>query len=399
MSDKNVVLYKTRKTQLKKVREIANRLLNENKEVKPQKNTTWERERVENNIARLKEIIAGINKNLTDEAVKVYVFTKIADLRKKKEKNGSSFGKTILKNFKESILLFELAKYSVSYSIENDFYWNKDGTINDHLELALGIRHPDTFGVYCEGKVIFIQEHVIPYLASSSTYNCDLISSIMSDFKHQQYANSNILLMVVIEGMTREMCKQLYIRQNPTKSIKYAEEFVRSYQSLETLVNKPNWKNDIPHDFFAAVEMANFIDSPQLEEAKQKLKKYESSSRSALVRMEELLKILSDQAMSDVERNEKASAVIVGFSGEFKSWISCDREKVYVSIKVELQFLVRRFKDDRNEMIHGRFDSYNKKWKSNIYLSAVIALYKLMIRLDAIYTKNNHIVAEGDLGN
>jgi len=74
-------------------------------------------------------------------------------------------------------------------------------------------------------------------------------------------------------------------------------------------------------------------------------------------------------------------------------WIDFEKQSVYVSIKVELQFLVRRFKDDRNEMIHGGFASYNKKWKSNIYLSAVIALYKLMKKLDQIYGKTTHCIA------
>ncbi|QPH40090.1 hypothetical protein [Pedobacter endophyticus] len=66
-------------------------------------------------------------------------------------------------------------------------------------------------------------------------------------------------------------------------------------------------------------------------------------------------------------------------------WVDFEKQPVYVSIKVELQFLVRRFKEDRNEMIHGGYESYNKKWKSNSYLSAIIATCNLMKKLDRVY--------------
>lgn len=372
---------------------MANLFLEENKSIKSKLTSKWEEERVESNIANLKEIIIGINKELSDEAIKKYVTESLVDFMASKKEKKYTFGGHLLKNFTESMLPFDIAKYSLCYSIDNDFYWVKDGTVKDHYEVALGLRDPETFGIYCGEKITFIQKYILPYLASSSDYNGELLASVVSNFDHQKAANSNILLMVVIEGMVRAMCTQLYLRQNPGETVDQAVKFIRKFQSMESLIMKPNWKDDIPYDFFAAISLSKHINDPQLTLTKEKLKAAESFHQEILQRSRSISAILADTTLTDSEKQERASVLTNAALENIAPWIDFEKQSVYVSIKMELQFLVRRFKDDRNEMIHGGFASYNKKWKSNIYLSAVIALYKLMKKLDQIYGETTHCIA------
>ncbi|GAA4203242.1 hypothetical protein GCM10022289_19190 [Pedobacter jeongneungensis] len=364
---------------------MANGFLEENISIKTKLTAKWEQERVESNIAHLKEIIAGLNKELGEKAIKDHVQESLIELMSHKKAKKKSMGAKLLKNFTENMVPYEIARYSLNYSIENDFYWTKDGTIGDHYEVALGIRDPETFGVYCGEKIAVIKETVLPYLKDYMDYNVDLLNSVVINFEQQQPANSNILLMVVIEGMLRAMCTKLYLRQNPAVTQQEATKFVRKYQSMESLIIKPDWKNDIQYDFFAAVNLAKHIDDPQLDQAKEKLRVAEKFQKEILSRSARVAEVLADPTLTDEDKQDRAMKITNAALEDIAPWVGFEKQPVYVSIKVELQFLVRRFKDDRNEMIHGGYESYNKKWKSNSYLAAVIATCNLMKKLDRIY--------------
>lgn len=364
---------------------MANRFLEENISIKSKLTAKWEQERVESNIAHLKEIIAGLNKELSEKAIKDHVQETLIELVSHKKAKKKSMGANLLKNFTENMLPYEIAKYSLNYSIDNDFYWTKDGTIGDHYEVALGIRDPETFGVYCSENIANIREFVLPYLKDYLDYDGDLLESIVTNFDQQQPANSNILLMVVIEGMVRAMCAKLYLRQNPSATQQQATKFIKKFQSMESLIIKPDWKNDIPYDFFAAINLAKHIDDPQLEQAKEKFRAAEKFRKEILSRSARVLEILADPTLTDQDKQDRAVEITNAALGDITPWVDFEKQPVYVSIKVDLQFLVRRFKDDRNEMIHGGYESYNKKWKSNSYLSAIIATCNLMKKLDRVY--------------
>ncbi|WP_344851255.1 hypothetical protein [Pedobacter jeongneungensis] len=383
--DLNATLFNERKNKLRKIRAMANGFLEENISIKTKLTAKWEQERVESNIAHLKEIIAGLNKELGEKAIKDHVQESLIELMSHKKAKKKSMGAKLLKNFTENMVPYEIARYSLNYSIENDFYWTKDGTIGDHYEVALGIRDPETFGVYCGEKIAVIKETVLPYLKDYMDYNVDLLNSVVINFEQQQPANSNILLMVVIEGMLRAMCTKLYLRQNPAVTQQEATKFVRKYQSMESLIIKPDWKNDIQYDFFAAVNLAKHIDDPQLDQAKEKLRVAEKFQKEILSRSARVAEVLADPTLTDEDKQDRAMKITNAALEDIAPWVGFEKQPVYVSIKVELQFLVRRFKDDRNEMIHGGYESYNKKWKSNSYLAAVIATCNLMKKLDRIY--------------
>lgn len=364
---------------------MAKHFLEENKAIKTKLTAKWEQERAESNIAHLNEIISKINKELSDEAIKNKIKETLIDLMSQKNTKKKPMGVNLLKNFTENVVPYEIARYSLNYSINNDFYWNKDGTIGDHYEVALGTRDPETFGVYCGEKINYIREFVLPYLKKYLDYNGDLLESIVLNFDQQQPANSNILLMVVIEGMVRAMCTKLYLRQNPAATQREAIKFVKKFQSMESLIIKPDWKNDIQYDFFTALNLAKHINDPQLEQAKDKLNAAEKFQKEILRRSACLAEVLADPTLKDQDKQDRAVEITNAALGDIVPWVGFEKQPIYVSIKVDLQLLVRRFKDDRNEMVHGGYESYNKKWKSNSYLSAVIATCNLMKKFDRIY--------------
>lgn len=87
--DLNATLFSERKNKLRETREIANRFLKENISIKTKLTAKGEQERVESNIAHLKEIIVGLNKELSEKAIKNHVQKALVELmfHKKAKRN------------------------------------------------------------------------------------------------------------------------------------------------------------------------------------------------------------------------------------------------------------------------------------------------------------------------
>ena len=56
-----------------------------------------------------------------------------------------------------------------------------------------------------------------------------------------------------------------------------------------------------------------------------------------------------------------------------------------INLRIRLHFLIRRYKEDRNNMIHGKFEGFNSKWKNYIYLSAIEQIYDVIKEYENIY--------------
>ena len=65
--------------------------------------------------------------------------------------------------------------------------------------------------------------------------------------------------------------------------------------------------------------------------------------------------------------------------------LSDSDKRIGISIKTELQFLIRRFKEDRNDLMHGQFEGFNEKWKNYIYLSAIDKINDIIMGYAKIY--------------
>ena len=56
-----------------------------------------------------------------------------------------------------------------------------------------------------------------------------------------------------------------------------------------------------------------------------------------------------------------------------------------INLRIRLHFLIRRYKEDRNNMIHGKFEGFNHKWKNYIYLSAIEQIYDVIKEYENMY--------------
>jgi len=52
---------------------------------------------------------------------------------------------------------------------------------------------------------------------------------------------------------------------------------------------------------------------------------------------------------------------------------------VMIGLDVYLDFLVKKFKDDRNNIIHGKYSFFKEKWRTLVYLSALETLINKII--------------------
>jgi hypothetical protein len=375
---------KDRKLVLKGYRDMANRLLTENKALLGDFDRRWEKETLENNIIGLKNIIRQINKMLEDAALNQFVNDSLSELLSNKKK-AKFKTQSFLNGFNELSIQLNMARFSIQYSVGYDFYWLNDGTMADHLQVALGTKQPDIFGAYCEEKIDYILGTVCPYMEGEIGYNCSLLVSTLGHFNTLPFANSNISLMVVIEGITRMLCVKTFRGQNPSVSQAEAEKYVKDKSSIERLILAGDWKNDIPLDFSAALVKAEHIRDPQLQRAVKVHRAAEQAREISLRKSAQIICVLNDPALTLQEKELKATKIAEEALAISQENPNPFKTKVLVSLKVELQFLIRRFKDDRNDMVHGKYEEYNKKWKSNIYLSAIISLYRLSLRLEQLY--------------
>ena len=52
-----------------------------------------------------------------------------------------------------------------------------------------------------------------------------------------------------------------------------------------------------------------------------------------------------------------------------------------------LNFLIRKYKDDRNLIIHGNFEAFNHKWKNYINYAALLKVFNAFKNYQALYTE------------
>jgi hypothetical protein len=56
-----------------------------------------------------------------------------------------------------------------------------------------------------------------------------------------------------------------------------------------------------------------------------------------------------------------------------------------INLRIKLHFLIRRYKNDRNQIVHGNFEDFNQKWKNFMYLSAIEEIVNCIQEYDVLY--------------
>lgn len=363
-----ILFYKTAKN-------IANQLLQENIDAKGKRRSKWESRIIENNIAQLRNQIKLVNNaRKPDSLDKLFGTINEFGLPKKQ------ITKLELE-FAKFQLLFAISRHSISYSVVYDMYWNTEGTVSEHLDIALSKKSIKELVKYTPSIIEKLYNEALPFLKSIKEYN-GIVTILIDTIQKKELLGDalfNLTIPPIIEGLVRQFAKVVYKRQNPLLTNKEVESYISKFQSLETLINKGNWQPDIKLTFSQAIFRSKYIPHEQFAEVIEAEKIYREVNRDTVEMLLEAQQLVQEikQDKDNQEKRERIEQLLL----LSHTYIHGPKPKdviMMVSIEIELQFLLRRYKDDRNDIVHGNLADFDHSWKVYTNLSAIYGLYKVI---------------------
>lgn len=361
---------------------------------------SWEKEVIFFNVKKLKEIISEINRLLTQKSLDEYVSADEATNRiANGEKKSSDFYDYILsKSMKGFRLPFKIVKYSPSYSILFDLNWIKDGTVKEHMDIALGnLPIAVISSKYFDYRMERVSEYVQSYISSHNKYSIchQVLESAVGLSKVENYLASNILILTGIESLVRLLIEFILPFQFPDLTESEIEIIAfKRYNSLESLIRKCEFTEDYPITLPEAILLRDFGDDHSLDKYKII---YDNHVKEATKFREFISKFMEKTEFLKLDES-KSEELFSYLQDQKKEFDEIDRgaiienmqtEKYPISIRIKLFFLVRRLKDLRNEVVHGKFDIFSTKHYNYISLAALHEVIELIKDYDNIYNERN----------
>lgn len=378
-------------THLKTLRALANKYLDQYKELKNSGPKTWVSMKSESAIKSLQEIIARINKDLHTKNVEAYCrprpevsipvckWDDTAFAPQKKEHN--RFWGEIWRQAQPGFLQIDILRLSPEQNIKYDITWLTDGVVGDYMEIALGIKDVTILSKHLPSSISDVKIVALPFYETlpGFAHRVNLINKAITHSKEKDYLTSNILLITVTESIVRELCYHVYRKQNPDKDELDAHNHVyNTFTSLEKLITSGNWKDDFPKKITSAVTTYFDVNEPTINLLRSKVNAHNKAYRKIVDTMNEQAEILDPEkeAISEEQRLLllKQIAEMEKFS---KDWIGPDNVDIKINLSTMLNFLARKYKDDRNTLIHGRFETLNHEWKNYINYAALLEVTKV----------------------
>ena len=389
---------------IKDVKRLARKMLDANIVIHQTRKNTWERGVNNNNIVQLKSIINKVNKDLHERSVHEYVKNELSKVRFLESKNHflshPLINNTIMR-FKRENEIFEVLRYSPNYSIVYDLYWIDDGTVGEQMDLAYGEASPDVYEKYCPAKLDEITTHVLPYISNKPGYeiSAKILKSVAEQFDSNIYVSTNILLITVAESMVRQLCRDVYKQQNPFLTDEEVDKYIDGKQSIETLITNDDWVDDVEIDVREAYLQSKYIEDSSLKSAVELIDRHKLAEHKIREQLKLCIEIGKKYGVEEWDVSSKVDGEIkaklldyqqelkipIDKAQEYRSELISTNTTIKTSIRVKLQFLVRRFKEDRNSIIHGNYTDFDKGWKSYIYLAAIMKISHVIRVYDEIY--------------
>lgn len=365
--------------ELKLYKAVANKILEQNIKYKNNHGPSWQNETVENNIKSIKEIIIEINDDLkSNKRIDEYCLGMSGDrkyfIEVFRQKNSISF-------------FGNITNYTIPGSVDYDINWPTHFTLCEKIDIAIGKKSPEILADnwdYVESK---ISKSILPELKKNKDFSehSNLILEAITIAKRNSFIVSNLILITVAESMVRVLTKKVYKGQNPTLSDEEAQKYIDNCQSLENLLIKTNWKNDIEIPIIEAVIKYGYINEPEITSAKQVLTKAKRANRYFNERTERFF----TESEAVQKSNEELEKIVRSYLSDLFSLqgklLESNDQKVKINLRILLHFLIRRFKEDRNTIIHGKFEGFNQKWKNYIYLSVIEQIFEAIKTYQKIY--------------
>lgn len=377
---------------LKRLKALANVYLEYYKQVAKQNNFKWVAAKTDSSMKALKSIIARINIDLQPSKLDVYC-RPLPEFKGKSIKNfledygnpdnqiALEFVHNRLTQVNEFTTLYSITALAPEKNIIHDITWLRDGTVAEHIKIGLGEMDVSILGKYLPSKIKFIEDEVVPYYLSSGTYSehLKIIKQAILLSSQEDYLSSNVLLITVTESIVRKLCAFVFLKQNGNISKDKVDEYVyRNFYSLDALLQKGEWKNDYPGSLADALTKYIDVNEETLNVAREKYNRHIKAKERVFKRVDALEDYIRNENLSDEEFDPefvRTRAEVI--QQEMNHLISIDDFQIFISLRVMLHFLIRKYKDDRNLIVHGDFDNLNHKWKNFVSFSALVRVYEV----------------------
>jgi len=198
-------------------------------------------------------------------------------------------------------------------SVVLDIMWASDLSVVDAINISKGELNQEDLIKKLPQKVRVIEKEIKLYLSKSNRYRSfyPIFREAVLSFNKKYYKGCNLLLLVLIEGLVRSLGEFLIEKQELGK-----EYLMKEYQSLDSYLRNIPWKND-------------FIIEP--------------------------IKLSLITGNVEFLINEKLN----------------EDKPLEINLKTRLDFLRRRFKQDRDLIIHGIDNNYGSPWQLFLNFSSL----------------------------
>lgn len=376
--------------ELKQLKQLANTYLNFYLERQKHSEKDWEKDLSNRNIALLKSTINKLNKLQHDDKISEYLEAirptppLVPDaIEEEKKEAFQKLSKNFATAFSQGgnlFLLMEINRCSPRLSYFNDLTWFKHGDIREHLDYGIGKVDETVFEKYLPDQVNRIAETKKSFFLNE--YFQDdiiLLEAILQLIEEEKFIPANILIITLIEGLVRKFALLVYKKQNADVTNEAANHFAYiGNRSLEKLIKNPEWKKDIPISFSEFVTEYAHTDNPTVTSFEEKLKNHNLANERIEKKLSKFQAMLSQHienpTLSDEEFRIISFKHLEGLKCESVNLLNKKDQTVVIGIDVYLDFLMKKFKEDRNNIIHGKYSFFKEKWKTLVYLTALQTL-------------------------
>ncbi len=210
-------------------------------------------------------------------------------------------------------------------AIKYDIYWIKSLKYLDALALSTNKFDIEKLSEYLPESIESFENEILPYFKNDEIF-CDfypVLKELKSTYKIESYRATNLLILTVVEGLVRKLGVYLKEKQNLD-----FDPDDKKFNSLDSFLRKIEWKKDFEISLNSYKLLNNDFDYKK------------------------------DNSLTD---------------------------KIKISLKERLDFLRRRFKEDRDIILHGLQNDYGKKWNVFINISALEHVYDTIIYYRNLY--------------
>lgn len=383
--------------ELKQLKQLANIYLKFYLERQKFPEKDWEKDLSNRNIALLKATINKLNKLLHTDKITEYLEairpTSPLVHNATEEEKKEAFQK-LSRNFaiafgqgSNLFLLMEINKCSPRLSYFNDLTWFRHGNIQEHLDYGFKKVDETVFEKYLPYQIDRIIETKQTFFSKDS-FKDDLIllEALIILIEEEKFTPANILIITLIEGLVRKFTLYVYKKQNPNCSDEEADNFIYhdfSNLSQEKLIKNRIWKKDIPIPFSSFLVEYSHTDNPTVTDFEVKFKSHKEANDRIEKKLSTFHKIVKNHLENPTLTDEEMRVISLkhlDYLKEEQQFLMNEEDKtVMIGIDVYLDFLVKQFKEERNNIIHGKYSFFKEKWKTLVYMTALQTLIEKII--------------------